>query len=418
MSRTIFKRANLVDGTNPPKPDMTVIVDGNLIDQVTSGDVTVSPEDRIVDLGGKTIMPGMYVCHFHAEYRFIDLTRLQEIYIGTERPAGMMMAVALQSCQNLLDSGFTGFAGGACSFDIDAQLKMCVEEGIITGPRILPASRHINTTGHDNDRAKWWYDMQNKGADIFADGPEELRKAVRSEINRGAEIIKIFPTGGHGVVQARNVRGLTHSELLAVVEAAHERGVKVRAHCVWRDSIVECINAGVDVIDHGDEIDQEIIDLMVENGTFWTPSMLFLKVLLGASPDQALDEQVSPIAHDWQNIVQMLPIANHAGVNIVLGDDYGLEIIPHLPGIYAREMSIYANECGVKPLDVIRWATRNGAKLCGLEGKAGAVIPGAFADLVIVNDDPTQDISLLEDPGKNISAVMVDGVFAKDQLSS
>ena len=417
MSRTIFTAANLLDGEKPAQPDMTVVVNDGYIQDVRSGPVTTEPTDQLIDLAGKTLMPGMFVCHLHAEYRYLDLTRMNEIYIGVERPPGVLMAIAIATCKNLLDSGFTGYAGGACTDNIDAQLKMCIAEGIIEGPRILACSHHINSTGNDNDRAKWWYDMRNQGAEIFADGADAFRRAVRGEIKRGAEIIKIFPTGGHGLVEPKNVRGLAHDELIAVVQAAHERGAKVRAHCAWRDSILECINAGVDVIDHGDEVDEKIIELMAERGTFWTPSVVFLQALLAANSGQALEAQVAPIREDWNNVLRMIPIANEAGVNIVLGDDYGFGFMPHVPGIYAKEMSIYVREAGVDSLDTIRWATRNGAKLCNLEGLAGTVAAGAFADLLIVDGDPSTDIALLEEPGKHLVAVMKGGSFVNGILT-
>ena len=157
---------------------------------------------------------------------------------------------------------------------------MGIDEGLFPGPRLQACSPHIETTG--NARPHWWYDIRNTGMQVFVDGPEEFRKAVRTQISRGADWIKILPTGGHGITDPRN-RKISSDEIKAVVQTAHEMGKRVRAHAAWRELIHECVEAGVDLIDHGDEIDDEIIEMMVERGTYWVPSMRVLDVALGIS---------------------------------------------------------------------------------------------------------------------------------------
>ena len=117
---------------------------------------------------------------------------------------------------------------------------------------------------------------------VFIDGPEEMRKAVRTQIRRGADWIKILPTGGHGITEP-HFRRISNDEIVAAVQTAHDLGKRVRAHAAWRELIAECVEAGVDLIDHGDEIDEPIIEAMVERGTFWVPSMRVLDVALGVS---------------------------------------------------------------------------------------------------------------------------------------
>jgi len=309
----------------------------------------------------------------------------------------------------------------ACSNDIDFCLKMGIEEGLFPGPRLQGCSPHLETTG--NERPRWWYDIRNTGMQVFVDGPEEFRKAVRTQIRRGADWIKILPTGGHGITDPHNPR-ISHDEIAAVVRTAHEMGKRVRAHASWREQIKECVEAGVDLIDHGDEIDEEIIELMVARGTYWVPSMRVLDVALGMSasgsvPSGGLDADLTRgVRAEWDNLARMLPIANEAGVKILTGDDYGVPIVPHVLGIYSTELSTYVHQVGIKPLDTLRWATRNVADLLGMAGELGTVAPGALADLVVVRDDPTDDISLLEDPAANVLAVMKDGVFLKDRLEA
>ena len=416
LPKIVFDRANLFDGAGPMQTDMTVVVEGTKITEVVEGPVAASEDDRVIEMSGRTLIPGLITAHLHPELGFAtSASRTMGIPNRVEWPIGVLFAQAIRTCSLLLQSGWTGYVGAGCADAIDAQLKLAISLGVMDGPRILASSRNINTTAHDNDVANWWYELGNLGGDVFADGADEMRKAVRTEIKRGAEIIKIFPTGGHGVVNG-NTRGFTDDEFAAIIQSAHDLGVMVRGHCVDHDHIIRCIEGGIDVIDHGDEIDEEIIDLMVSHGTFWVPSMKFLKVATSVGLDGNALFARWDAKKDWDNVAKMLPIANEAGVKILVGDDYGSGFFPHSLGVYASELTIYAEEVGISRRDVLRWATRHGAELLNMAGQIGTVEPGALADLVVVNADPTRDISVLEDPSANVSAVMIDGHFIKDLL--
>jgi imidazolonepropionase-like amidohydrolase len=418
MPRIVFTNVNLLDGDNPAQPGMSVAVQGNRITEVSAVPIVAGAEDTVHDLSGYTMMPAMGTGHFHAEFHHIDMALLQHVYGGVERPAGVLMAVSINTCRNLLESGYTMAVSAACSNDIDVCLKMGMEEGLFPGPRLMACSPHIETTG--NERVHWWYDAQNTGMQVFVDGPDEMRKAVRNQIRRGAEWIKILPTGGHGITEPHH-RRISSDEIQAVVQSAHEMGKRVRAHAAWRELIYECVEAGVDLIDHGDEVDEEIIDMMVERGTYWVPSMRVLDVALGISaggsvPDGGLDAELTRgIQDEWDQLAAMVPIANDAGVKIIPGDDYGVPIVPHVPGVYSTEFSTYVNHVGMKPLDTIRWATRNMASLMQMDGEVGTVAPGALADLIVLNGDPSNGIGILADTS-NILAVMKDGEFYRSSL--
>src|SRR3546814_534762 len=168
-----------------------------------------------------------------------------------------------------LNAGVTRVVGGSCSNDIDAQRKLAVEKGFIVGPHMTAASRHVVTTADHEDRGVWWRPppvaedgVRRVGHNVFADGPEAMVRAVRQEICRGAEIIKLVPSGGHGYHWSSQYRGLSRSELEAAVTAAHERDARVRAHTSTREVILECLNAGVDIIDRSEEHTSELQSLM------------------------------------------------------------------------------------------------------------------------------------------------------------
>jgi imidazolonepropionase-like amidohydrolase len=304
-------------------------------------------------------------------------------------------------------------SAGANAGNIDADLKLAIQDGIVEGPRMLAGSKGLDTHGGYTDTEKWWWELGNKGAQRFADGPDEFRRTVRDEIKKGADIIKIFPSGGHAVPEAQGAMGLSRAELDAVIETAHQRGKKVRGHCAWRDVILECVEAGIDVIDHGDQMDERCIDAMAGAGTFLVPSMFFTQQMIG--PDAALSlataEQMAPIRAEFENMLRRLPQAQAAGVRIVLGDDYGIIVLPH--GRYAEELEFYVKTVGMAPLDVLRWATANGGALMGLP--VGQVREGYLADLLVVDGDPSVDIAVLQRREK-LLAILKGGAFVKDAL--
>jgi imidazolonepropionase-like amidohydrolase len=411
MARIVFHNANLLDGDRPARAGQTVVVDGERIVSVQSGPADVRADDRRIDLGGKTLMPGLISCHFHCSYGNITI---QPEPLGVEKPPGYLMLVAARNARIALECGVTSFvSAGANAGNIDADLKMAIEDGLVPGPRVVPGSKGLDTHGGYTDTEKWWWELGNKGAQRFASGADEFRRVVRDEIKKGAEIIKLFLSGGHAVPEFHGAMSFTRAELDAVIETAHQRGKKVRAHCAWRDVILEAVEAGLDVVDHGDQIDEECIERMTRRGTFWVPSMFFTWQML--SPDAGLalatEEQMAPLRAEFENVGRRVPEAQKAGLRIVLGDDYGIIVLPH--GRYAEELEFYVKHVGVAPLDVIRWATKNGGELVGLP--VGWVREGYLADLLVVDGDPSVDVAVLQDRTK-MRAILKGGRFVKDDL--
>jgi imidazolonepropionase-like amidohydrolase len=365
-------------------------------------------------------MPGLITCHFHPDfYKFTLAMGMAGEPLGKELPPGVLMAIAVRNCGVLLESGFTGYVGATAGHDIDASLKIAIEQGIIPGPRIRACSLHIGTTGDVNDSKNWWREFRSGGTDVFADGPVEMRKMVREFIRRGAETIKIFVSSGHGGLPWPVPRTMARDEIEAVVETAHMRGVKVRAHAATKETIRECVELGVDIIDHGDEMDQEIIALMAERGTFWVPSMVYPRCMIDLG-------WAEPGLKELQdNVGAMLPVAQKAGVRILIGDDYSgvfrevLEDDPldHKVGDYGREFAFYGAMAGLEPAQILSWGTKNaGEALTGAPGQLGVIAPGALADLIVVDGDPVADLSLLARPRDHLKAVIRDGVTVIDRL--
>jgi len=417
---TILTNAQVFDGGAMLPGRYDVRLDGRHIASLEPHTGWVSDDDagRAIDVGGMTVLPGLITSHLHPDFYKFDIGAGDRP--GKELPPGVMMAIGVRTCRVLIESGFTGYAGAACAHDIDAQLKMAIAQDIIPGPRIRACGHHIGTTGDMNNRGPWWKANETPGVDLCADGPDALRTLVRQEISRGVETIKVFASPGHGV-RSRSTRNISRDELAAIVDTAHERGAKVRAHVADRAMILECIELGVDVIDHGDEIDDEIIDAMVAAGTFWVPSLVYLWSLL----ETGYARRFGMTPELYEHVRTMLPRAQQAGVRILVGDDYSgvfrdlIEDDPldHQVGNYGREFAYYAEIDGLSPADVLSWGTRNaGQLLVDPPERVGVVDPGALADLIVVDGDPLADLSLLARPAEALRAVIRDGAFVIDRL--
>jgi imidazolonepropionase-like amidohydrolase len=205
---------------------------------------------------------------------------------------------------------------------------------------------------------------------------------------------------------------MTDDELDAVVEATHHRGKKVRAHVTATPYILKCIETGVDLLDHADRMDARCIDALAAAGTGVCPSLYLTRAILDRiAADRRADEPFfRAMQADYDNMCGMLPAAEGAGVNLLVGDDWGTAMTPH--GDYIKEMELYVNEVGIDALDVVRWATRHGAEAMGLGDDLGTIAQGKLADLLVVDGDPSSDISVLADTD-NLLCIMKDGLFVK-----
>lgn len=405
MTRIILEGAQLFDGEGPLRSGVTLAIEGERIAELgPDGSVKPRPGDTRILLRERTLMPGMFSCHFHGSF---DGATLDLFPLGIDKPPGYLMLRAARAARLALDSGFTSVIGAGGGDDLDAQLALAIQDGLLEGPRITPCSRNLGTTSGYIDLDSWWWRLGNTGACRMLDGADECRKAVREEIKRGAKMIKIFATGGHGNLRATTSE-FSREELAAVVQAAHARGAKVRAHCAWKQKILECVELGVDVIDHADELDAECIDAMARAGTTLDPSALYLQKLLEL-PDLRAPKHAALIdatQRELDNLCRWIPEANAHGIPIVLGDDYGTVLLPH--GTYAEELEFYVKRVGIAPLDVLRWATRNGARLAGREAELGTLAVGHLADLLVIDGDPSVDVSVLQ-RRERIAGVMQGG---------
>jgi imidazolonepropionase-like amidohydrolase len=414
VSRLLLTGAHVVVGDGAVLDATTVVVDGDRIGAVgpdgSAPEGGVRPHDRVVALGGRTVMPGMVNCHFHATYHKLGSVPAP---FGLEEPMALQVVRAVRNLERLLLAGFTGAVSAGAPFAIDASMKTAIDRRLIPGPRLVPCSRDISTTGHAGDTSfpPHW-EVGALGAIRRSDGPDEFRRAVRQEVKEGAEMIKVFVTGGHGTVGPRERTELGADELAAAVDAAHQRGARVRGHIANKEALLMALDCGIDLVDHGDGLDDEGIDRLLATDTPLVPSMLFPARLLAALGGGGLGF-TDDMRHDIDAMAAVLPAANAAGVRLVLGDDYGALHFPHGP--YADELAYYVDEVGIPAVDVLTWATRNGAEVLGRGDELGTVTAGKLADLLVVDGDPVADIGVLGDAAA-LLAIVQGGRLVTDRL--
>ena len=414
LGRLFFIDANVIDGSGAAHTATTVVVEGAHILAVGRGDAIPQPaaDDIVHEMGGRTLMPGMVAGHAHLSYPNFDPDDLNSI--DMDKPATYMAVIATKNAEATLKAGFTAAAGAGSVHQIDRMLKDLIRQGIIDGPRLLACGQDIMPTGGGMDLKPSWWQFGMTGLPLICDGPDEIRRAVRSQAKEGNDFIKIYPQGGHGVPD-RGRMDMQQDEIESAVSAGHDKGKLVRAHVVTKPAILACLKAGVDIIDHGDGMDDEVIEVMVKQGTYVLPSLYMASIAPQYYAPRC--DTMSPrnrINQWFDSAAKKLARAQAAGVKMVIGDDFGTAITPH--GDNGKELAVYVNQLGIPAMDVLGWATKNGAEMMRKGHEFGAIEAGKFADLLVVNGDPVADITLLADPA-NLAVVMQGGRFITNKLN-
>ena len=391
-----------------PRGASTIAVKGGKIVGVYEGHVTPLGEAPVIDLRDKTVLPGLIDSHVHLSS---DRAGQEGLLAGLTESKQLSAYETLWNAQKTLQAGFTtvrnlGDEGATLA------LREAIARGWVSGPRIVDAGASISTTsGHMDRRLGLSEDLHPvTGIENLCDGPEECRKAVRTQIGRGADVIKIATTGGvNSRIGAGLGKQMFDDEAKAIVETAHLYGKKVAVHAHGADGIAVALRAGADSIEHGTLLDDESIALFKKTGAYYVSTLSTVNGYLeriAKDPNAYPPEVRAKI--DWRISItgKALQKAVPAGVKIAFGTDAGVS--KH--GRNADEFELMVKH-GMTPMQAIAAATVNAADLLGLSKEVGSIEPGKSADIIAVSGDPLTDVKTL----KSVGFVMRAGVVHKGQ---
>lgn len=405
----VLRASQIIDGTGaePIKNGVVVITDDKIVAVGTNASVKIPAGARVINLGDATLMPGFIDAHTHIVGRVLGDPDGQNAAVHDYESFGAILGVG--NAEKTLMNGFTTIRNvGAPDFQ-DLALRKAINEGWISGPRILTAAHAIGITGghcDENGFKPGLFDGDYKNG--IANGVDEVRAAVRYQVKYGADLIKICATGG--VLSEGDAVGATQytfEEMKAIVDEATKLDRKVAAHAHGTEGIKIAVRAGVASIEHGSFLDEEGAQMMAQKGTFLVPTLMAGEtverlarsgVLKGLRAEKAL-----AAAAAMRKAIK-LAVANR--VNIALGTDAG--VIQH--GTNGHEFTLMVEWGGMRPLDSIVAGTMSGARLLGLDKTIGSLAAGKYADIVAVSGDPLKDIRRME----RASFVMKNGFIYKE----
>ncbi len=404
----VLKAARLFDGkSNAFVQNAVVVVQGDKIVDAGSN-LPIPSGAEIIDLGDATLSPGFMDAHTHLTADFsgnYNERRLQQLDLNVSEQAIRATAFARAT----VEAGFTTVRDLGSRFIashefVDVALRNSINKGVIVGPRMLVATKGIGATGGHFDPTGGFRDFlfgrEPDYMDGIANGPDEIRKAVRFEVKNGADVIKAAVSGGVlSLGDEVDTPQLTPPEMAALVDESHRLRKRVAVHCHGDQAAREAIEAGVDSIEHGSFMKPETLTMMKKKGTFLTPTLMASEWVMGKLDNYPPALQAKAKAATAARS-EMFRNAIKMGIKISFGTDAA--VYPH--GQNAKEFKLMVN-LGMSAIDALKSATGNDAELLGLGQKVGTLEKGKLADIIAMPGDPTSDITATE----RVSFVMREG---------
>ncbi|GAA0304120.1 amidohydrolase family protein [Sphingomonas oligophenolica] len=410
MATILIRNARIFDGTGAEPFAGDLLIEGNRIASVSRpGDGNA---DRIIDAGGRFLMPGMTEGHAHLSFE--NVTATEDLI--TPSPEEQVFAAA-RGAKALIDAGFTSAYGASeAKTRLAVAVRKEVEAGRLPGPRIRAGSMEISVTGGMGDESK--EHNPRKGPSIIVDGPEEMRKAVRFSCREGCDNIKLDVSGDPFYPNTPgHTTPMSFEEIRMAVDTAHAYGRKVNAHSRSIEGSKRCVRAGVDGLFHCEYSDEELLDLFEEarDRLFVAPTVgLFHQIIKGEASGHGLTPEIG----GYMGIPQLLEesVKTHValrkrGVRHLIGGDYGFGWSPQ--GTQARDIAFFIDYYGYSPAEALVCATKNGGLAMRDQGDLGTLEKGMLADLVLVDGDPMADPAIFLDTGK-LLLIMKDGQLHKN----
>lgn len=412
MATIVLRNARVFDGDSANCAEgMEVLVEGGLIREVSAGRLK-SDGAQVIDVGGRTLMPGLIDAHIHAYGSDLNVQKIEQ--------AGdaYRTAYAARMLGHALDCGFTTVrdVGGG-----DWSLWRAIEDGMIRAPRFLYAGKFISMTGGHGDFRQMsehgqHHDLcacaSSNAMSHIADGVEAVIKAAREELRRGAHCIKIMCSGG--VLSPTDpiwMNQYREDEIRAIVNETTERHSYAAAHCHPASAIRRAVECGVRSIEHGTLIDDDTAKFVAERGAFIVPTMVICFVLVELGRQAGVSPEILEKARQvYQQALGGMQAMRRAGVKVGFGTDLLGAAHVH----QCREFSIRKEV--FTPLDILRQATSINAELLMHKDRLGCVKPGAYADLIVVDGDPLTNIDLLAANGRQLRLILRGGEVVRNEL--
>jgi imidazolonepropionase-like amidohydrolase len=404
---TLIYAGSLIDGdADRAVNDRTIRVDGNTITAIERGFTNPADGDSVIDLRDSTVMPGLMDMHVHLTGQYSARSNLNRFILNEADYA----FDAAKYARRTLEAGFTVVRNVGDGFNVTIALRKAIQEGDVPGPMIFSAGKGLASTGGHGDSTNGWaahFDADPGPKEGVVNGIEDARKAVRQRYKDGADWIKITATGGVlSVAKSGQNPQFTMEELEAIVDTAADYGLRVAAHAHGTEGMKRAVLAGVASIEHGTYMSTEVMDLMIERGTWYVPTIMAGNwVAEKAAIDGFFPELVRPKAAAIGPIInETFARAYARGVPIVFGTDTGVSA----HGDNAVEFALMV-EGGMPPMEAIQSATSVAAEFLEIGDTHGRLLEGYQADIVAVPGNPLDDITLMQ----QVNFVMKGGVRYK-----
>jgi imidazolonepropionase-like amidohydrolase len=414
--RLHLKNARLIDGTGePPVEGATLIVEGDTIafaGRLSAADAPKPGEAEVVDVGARTVIPGLIEAHLHLSYN--NVKAIADLDLNC--PPEYSTLVSAKNAELALHSGYTAARSAGSVHAVDVALKRAINEGLYPGPRLLAAGRDICATGGMADWNPSYLKLGMEGLALIADGPEACRAAVRRVIKDGADVVKCY-IGGDALLPHTPIGDCTYTlpEVLAIVDEAHMRDRLVSAHVRGQRSSRVAAEAGVDSIEHATYADDETLRIIANRGLILVPGLRYLHSIVENGPRFGITEEViapTGLRDEIKQAADTYRRAKDRGIRMCPGGDFGFAWNPH--GEYAKDIQVFVDSIGFSPMEALVAATRWGAGLMRMDDRIGTLRAGKLADLVVVDGDPLRDIAVLQD--RRRLSVMKGGRFVTRHL--
>ena len=393
VNSIVLQNASIIDGSGSMPYSGHLVIKENRIDSILKEEAfSHVKEARVIDLKGKTLMPGLIDAHCHIS--FDEPRSNDELFF--HRREGLAAIIAGTNALKVLQSGVTSFFDADSLYSVGVDLRDAIESGVIVGPRMAVGGNALLTSA-GGTAGRLIPDEGKRGYGAVVTSKDEIILEIRRQIKMGVDWIKIHVSG---MVPRQSSEGELKAwsldELKLACDTAHELGIPVVGHCRGADSVKDALLAGFDMILHGTYMDEEGLEIMIERNIPLVPTFTFQANLIDyAEKMEASTDYKDIFEKEIQDNVPIFKKAFEAGVPFICGSESGFSVTPYGDWHY-KELEVFVDKLGLTPLEAITCATKNAASAMKRDD-IGLIAEGKIADLLVVDGDPSKDVTILGD---------------------